>query len=91
MRNRIIKYSNVALTLTITWLHIGADDIDPEIDKVHIENVPNCGKMSKTVSSRMTNTGEAKVHYPWVIRVIRYWNDIKVGGCGGTILTKRLG
>ena len=64
-------------------------DFGPAIDKDHEKLYPNCGQMAKTVSSRLINSKESKVHYPWIVRVLRYFEGLSVGKCGGTIITRR--
>ena len=59
------------------------------IDREHLKRFPNCGKMPQMSSSRIINSKEAKVHYPWVVQVRRYWKGNKIRVCGGTIITKR--
>ena len=62
----------------------------PAIDKEHQKKYPNCGLMpTKKASSRIMNSKEASVHYPWVVQVLRYWKGNNVDACGGTIITKR--
>ena len=107
LRNPICKSAYLGLIFTIILLLADTNVADPEIDKEHMNLFPTCGKMSKTASHRLTNTEESKIHYPWVIKVLRYWRKKaatngeklvhgeewweKIGKCGGTILTRRLG
>ena len=100
LRNLIGKRTYVRLIFTIILLRAYTNEANPDIDDEHMKKVPNCGQMSKAASSRLFNTEESKIHYPWIIRVVRYWrndkkrylkNEMKpIGQCGGTILTKRL-
>ena len=68
----------------------------PDIDQEHLLKVPNCGLIKtasdwyESPSSRLLNAKEATQHYPWVVRVIRYWRGKRLGRCGGSLLTKRL-
>ena len=69
----------------------------PEIDQEHLLKVPNCGFIKtasdwyETPSSRILNAKKAAQHYPWVVRVIRYFRgDAYFKRCMGSILTKRL-
>ena len=64
-------------------------NLGPAIDKEHLKRFPNCGKMPQMSSSRIINSKEAKVHYPWVVQVRRYWKGNKIKACGGSIITKR--
>ena len=96
LRNSISKRPYVGLLFIITLMIADTNEIGPEIDPDHLRDYPSCGHMSRTASNRLTNTEEAKVHYPWVIKIVRYWKHRvrgleKISGCGGTIITRRLG
>ena len=62
----------------------------PAIDKDHHDKVANCGKLPGAISSRIINGEKSRVHYPWVVLVVRYYKGKEAGTCGGSILTKRL-
>ena len=64
-------------------------DKGPNIDEEHMKIYPNCGIMPTISGSRIINSQEAKVHYPWIVLVIRYWKGTYTAHCGGTIITKR--
>ena len=69
----------------------GATLNGPAIDESHRKLFPNCGRLptSKIAASRIINSKEANVHYPWVVQVFWYYKGEKVGSCGGTIITSR--
>ena len=64
-------------------------DKGPNIDEEHMKIYPDCGIMPTISASRIINSQEAKVHYPWIVLVIRYWKGTLAAPCGGTIITKR--
>ena len=96
-----MKYSILGQSKTINmivkWIYLGLMFLmlfpvaikTTAIDKEHLKRFPNCGKMPQMSSSRIINSKEAKVHYPWVVQVRRYWKGNKIRVCGGTIITKR--
>ena len=59
------------------------------IDQDHHTNVPDCGKVPIAPTSRIINGLKAKEHYPWVVRVLRYYDGQMIESCGGSIVTKR--
>ena len=61
----------------------------PVIDKDHHDKITNCGKLPVTPSSRIINGEKSRIHYPWVILVVRVYEGKTVEFCGGSILTKR--
>ena len=83
----------VALVLNTMTSILGATSNGPAIDKFHEKLFPNCGRLPMIAASRIINSKEASVHYPWVVMVLRYFKGIKVGRkaglCGGTIITSR--
>ena len=64
-------------------------DKGPHIDEEHQKLYPDCGIMPTISASRIINSQEAKVHYPWIVHVIRYLKGTFTEQCGGTIITKR--
>ena len=84
-----IMHTSVGLTSIIILLLTHVNGQGPAIDQNHQDKVGNCGVMPIISQTRLINSEESKVHYPWVISVIRYYKEEIVESCGGTIITKR--
>ena len=92
--DRIVKWFYLGLIFLILFpvaikTTLDNSNYGPAIDKEHLKRFPNCGKMPRMSSSRIINSKEAEVHYPWVVQVRRYWKGNKIRVCGGSIITKR--
>ena len=83
-----VSLNQILQLLSILFLNC-IDSQHPEMEEEHRMKVPNCGTIPGSPSSRLINVEESKVHYPWMIQVIRYYKEKNIGVCGGSIITKR--
>ena len=95
-KNSVQKLWFLVLFLNTTKSIRGATSNGPTIDEFHLKLFPNCGHLPNTptsppkiAASRIINSKEAIVHYPWVVMVLQYYKGKKIGRCGGTIITSR--
>ena len=61
------------------------------IDNDHFRQDSACGKLPTVKpTSRISNANEAKIHYPWIVLVLRQneYTKLKESNCGGSIITK---